>query len=113
MPGVVEDDPVAVPVDEAWLLDRPGAGGEGEVGPQAVRLGVDEDAQQPQRLHDLDGDGPDGGGTVARQRADACTETCSPSTTTLNAPSITCRFGYSPSATPNTSDPSAVAPLKK
>ena len=53
-------------MDEARLLDRPGAGGEGQVGPEAVGLGVDEHPQQPQGLDDLDRDGTDGGGAVAR-----------------------------------------------
>ena len=95
---------------EARLLDRGRARGERQVGLDADVVRRDPHAQRAHRLDDLDRDRPDAR-LAALDAARAATRAptyCTPPRTTLNAASITRRFGYTPSAAAKNSSPSRV-----
>jgi hypothetical protein len=111
-------DAVLDPPREARLLDDRPPRREREVGGDAQRvLAGDADAQHAEWLHDLDRDRAIGPTRVSARstgaRREARSAHCRPPRTTLNAASITRRFGYRPIAAAKKRSPVFEKPLKK
>ena len=113
-PGVVEEHPLTVALEEVRFLERRRAAVERQLGAHALVGRVDHDAQRAQRLDHLDPDRPDAGGVAPVLRrpprgVDAGLRrrpTPSSPVTTQNAASTTWRLGYRPIARAKYSSPS-------